>query len=108
MYGHRSEKRTIPISGSLALRWPASDRNNPAACAEASACEAQWAQGIAGAQPKPKILFTKVQESQYRPPHTEGVARKQPACALGSRSFWPRLQPIPLLAAPQWPKLRLS
>ena len=31
MYGHRSEKRTIPISGSFALRWPASDRNNPAA-----------------------------------------------------------------------------
>jgi hypothetical protein len=30
VYGHRSEKRTIPISGSLALRWPASDRNIPA------------------------------------------------------------------------------
>jgi hypothetical protein len=30
VYGHRSEKRTIPISGSLALRWPASDRSIPA------------------------------------------------------------------------------
>ena len=30
MYGHRSEKRTIPISGSLVLRWLASDRNTPA------------------------------------------------------------------------------
>src|SRR5580692_11052264 len=47
--------------------------------AEASACAAQWAQGIGCAQPKPKILFTKAQESQYRPPHTEGVACKQPA-----------------------------
>jgi hypothetical protein len=81
VYGHRSEKRTIPISGSLALRWPASDRNNPAACAEASACEAQWAQGIAGAQPKPKILFTKVQESQYPPSaHGRGGAQTAGMC----------------------------
>jgi hypothetical protein len=35
---------------------------------------------------------TKAQESQYRPPHTEGVAYKQPACATGSRSCSPRWQ----------------
>jgi len=30
VYGHRSAKRTIPISGSLDLRCPASGRNIPA------------------------------------------------------------------------------
>jgi hypothetical protein len=51
--------------------------------------QVQLTQGIGCAQPKPKILFTKAQESQYRPRHTEGVACKHPASAIGSRSCWP-------------------
>ena len=44
------------------LRHPAS--SPPPLGAEASACAVQLAQGIGCAQPKPKILFTKAQESQ--------------------------------------------
>jgi hypothetical protein len=43
------------------LRHPVS--SPPPLGAEASGC-AQFAQGIGCAQPKPKILFTKAQESQ--------------------------------------------
>ncbi len=51
----------LNIAGSK-LRHPVS--SPPPLGAEASACAVQLAQGIGCAQPKPKILFTKAQESQ--------------------------------------------
>ena len=68
-------------------RHPASSPLPPGT--EASACAGSVDARHRVRPAEAEELFTKAQESQYRPLHTEGVACKQPASAIGSRSCWP-------------------